>query len=137
MGLDETWSGSMGVLRVTKLSMKRLAPSEFEKPVDELSNRLPDCRHEQWNHRTIFRHMFQISSGQIEADSEFEWIVQEREEYRDGIQAYRLLQIHCGPATYNTAGLTMRAINEAGNKKTRTHEEMWSNIRGLSTAQVV
>ena len=43
------------VLRDSKLSSERLKPAEFEKLVDELSNRVLDCRYKQWSHRTNSR----------------------------------------------------------------------------------
>ena len=53
MGIGETWSGMMEVLRESKLSKERLSPEQFEGMVDVLSNSPPDCRHEQWSHRAI------------------------------------------------------------------------------------
>ena len=104
---------------------------EFEKLSCGHASRPVDCRQEQRTHYTIPRQIYKVLFGFVcdSPEHQFRGIIRECEESKNSSEAYRLLQVHCDPATYNTPGIMMDEIQEAASKRPKDIDELIANIR--------
>ena len=135
MAVDDHWAGLEEVLRETKLSNTRLSDLEFEATVDRRSDKPADARKDHWTHRTIARHLYKILFTFVGDNPEhvLKGIVKECEADRDGVEADRLLRLHCDPTTFNTSGSLMDDITDAANRKPQNLDDLIVNIRRTIT----
>ena len=64
-------------------------------------------------------------------DHPLKGIFKECENNRNGVEAYRLLRMHCDPTTYSTAGIMMDDILETARLKPKDLDELIINIRNV------
>ena len=72
-------------------------------------------REEDWSFKTISRYLYGVLYNHTDPD--FQSIVEQCEDEKDGIEAYRLLASHCDPLNFNTNNTLMEAITKHGRRK--------------------
>ena len=101
MAMDEIWVGLEDGLRLVKTRLEPMSPEEFGTKLDECRLRPPDCPHmDVWFHQSV--HVQRAVR-----------IVEQCETSKDGIEAYRLVSIHCDPTNFNTSNTLMESTKRA------------------------
>ena len=67
--------------------------------------------------------LYNMTSGDMQS------IVEQCEKRRDGVEAYRLLSIHCDPNHFNTGNTLMESIMELGRRKVNSIDELLATMR--------
>ena len=132
MALDDVWVGIENLLKEIRNRKSRISPEDFDELVARAQLRPADVRAEDWSFKVISRYVFGILYRHT--DSDLQGIVEQCEDDKDGIEAYRLLANHCDPMNYNTSNILMEEITKLGHRKVSTNpmtaiDEFLSTVR--------
>ena len=115
MAFDDIWVGIEGVLKNLKTRKEKMTAEEFEQIITAGDLRSPDVRAEDWSYKVVSRYLYGVLYNHTSED--LQGVVEQCEEQKDGLEAYRLLSIHCDPVTYNTSNTLMENITRLGRRK--------------------
>ena len=126
MALNDIWVELKDVLRLVKFRPEPMTPEEFGGKLDECRLRPPDCPHHEWTYGFIGRYMYRVlynmTSGEMQS------IVEQCEKRKDGVEADRLLSIHCDPTNFNTSNTLMESIMELGRCKVTSIDDLLATM---------
>ena len=122
MAFDDIWVGIEVILKSIKTRKERVTAEEFKTAIVEADLRSSDMREEDWSFKIISRYLYGVLFNHTEET--LQGIVEQCEEEKDGIEAYRLLSTHCDPVTYNTSNALMESITKLGRRKVNSNPMM-------------
>ena len=122
MALDDVWVGIEDVLKQVRAHPERVASRKFEEIIAERDLRAPDVRADDWSFKTISRYLYGVLYNHTDPD--LQGVVEQCEDDKDGIEAYRLLASHCDPLNFNTNNTLMEAITKHGRRKVSADSRM-------------
>ena len=82
---------------MVKLRAAPIGPAEFERELEATGLRPPEPPYHEWTCRFVGRYLYGVRYNKTTGD--MQGIVEQCDKQKDGIEAYRLLSIHCDRPT--------------------------------------